>query len=80
MHASGSFDTYPLNLANSMGPTVVAALICLLMTGVMQSHFATAVDKICRRLDASHAEPLLILQLEVQTYVSGTPVRGALIC
>lgn len=34
-----------------------AALICLLMTDVMQSHFATAVDKICRRLDASHAEP-----------------------
>lgn len=37
------------------GPTV-AALICLLMTDVMQSHFETAIDKNCRRLDASHAE------------------------
>lgn len=32
------------------GPTVIAALICLLMTDVMQSRFTTAVDKICRRL------------------------------
>lgn len=39
------------------GPTVVAACICLLMTDVTQSHFATAVDRICRRLGTSHAEP-----------------------
>lgn len=56
MHVSGSFSTYPLNLANSVRPTVTAALICLLMTVVMQSLFffffflQTAVDKICRRL------------------------------
>lgn len=55
MHASGSFSTCPLNLA-IYEPTVIAALICPLMTDVMQSHFETAVDKICRRLDASHAE------------------------
>lgn len=39
------------------GPTVIEALICLLMTDVMQSHFAAAVDKICRWLDASLMEP-----------------------
>lgn len=38
------------------GATVIEALICLLMTDVMQSHFAAAVDKTCRRLDASLAE------------------------
>lgn len=50
-------SVHPLNLANSRGLLLFSALICLLMTDVMQSHFATAVDKICRRLDASHAEP-----------------------
>lgn len=62
------------------GPTVIAALICLLMTDVMQSHFAT--DKICRRLDASHAEPpSLSYSLKCKHMRLGKRQRrGALIC
>lgn len=66
------------------GPTVTAALIiCLLMTDVMQSGFYNSGRQnlwaaACVHLVSSLLLP--ILQPEVQTYASGTPVRAALIC